>query len=226
MSYLPYSRFLATLDDLGLQHPDVRKLADAAAAFALAESVATLSTPANALAERNPESKREAISAIRPGVRPGAGSATGLAADSAKRPKSGRESTRRINPVLNQHKALEKQDPALSVGSRATSSKAEKHYKTKAGAKSEKTTPAPQEKDDDVTAVGFQPNDQRLLVLLQKYILVKSEAGREVRVDGGFADVSKIFSEFVQCVGANETAKWNAVWRPIVVPCNLCFTSR
>lgn len=122
-----YPGFLAALEDLALQHPQVRKLADAAAASARAESVATLIT---------------GIQNETPGI-----------------------------VEANTPTIVTKGGGGVEAGSRAVAS---------AKGRKKKKNPS----TERFAEGGFRPDDQRLLILLRKYVLVKSEHGREVTNEG------------------------------------------
>lgn len=124
-----YPELLAALDDLGLQHPEVRKLADAAAASARAESVAVIV----------PDVDNET-----PGL-----------ADT------------KVTPII----------PRKGVGGMGAGSG--RVASAKGGKKQKKSS------TERFVEGGFRPDDQRLLILLRKFVLVKSDFGREVGNDGG-----------------------------------------
>lgn len=192
LSHLPYSSFLAALDDIAIQHPDVRKIADTAVAAELEERVATVASPSAPAASTSlVVSRPESGSASDPRSRPGTGSGTSPSSGDP----SGRGSPGATSPTNhgrsitiatgNQGKAggarsKNRETDGLAVSSRGG----------KKGGAAEKAAA----KTMDVAAVeGFRPDDQRLLVLLQKYVLVKSQAGKEVRADRYTASARKTF---------------------------------
>ncbi|CAM9599254.1 unnamed protein product, partial [Scytosiphon promiscuus] len=170
LSHLPYSSFLAALDDIGLQHSDVRRLADAAAATTLEESVAVCASVAPAASVPATEGPDAGRSTHRKRYAEEGGGALGAGgqreggagkkesgensdtAASTSRP-GGRSSPKRIGVARGKAGAAVVSGEAAAAGSKAA---------------------------EAVLMQGFRPDDQRLLVLLQKYILVKSHAGQEV----------------------------------------------
>lgn len=119
-----YPGFLAALEDLALQHPQVQKLADAAASSARAESVATM------------------VSGIQDET-------SGIA-------------------ETNTPTIAKKGGGGVGAGSRTVASAKGREHKKKTST-------------ERFAEGGFRPDDQRLLILLRKYVFVKSEYGREVR---------------------------------------------
>ncbi|CAM9138462.1 unnamed protein product [Ectocarpus sp. 12 AP-2014] len=180
LSHLPYSSFLAALDDIGTQHPDLRRLADAAAAAAQEESVAVL------------------VRAI-----PGAATAVSSLVQDDRRSGVGKKSKRHYNRSAKG--GATSPTNADGKGSRSeksrtptTENRAEKAAKLvgrpgAAGAKSPvgggatARVAGAKAAGEGATAEtaeveclgGFRPDDQRLLVLLQKYVFVNSQAGKE-----------------------------------------------
>lgn len=188
LSHLPYSSFLAALDDITIQHPDVPKLADTAAAEALEESVATIAAAptARSLVVRRPGSG----TASSPRSRPGTGSGT----DTGSEEPSGRGSPGAISPTNHRRSLTTAAGNQSKAGNARSSTREEDNsvaaataaaVSPRAGSRNGGARPkaAVAENLDTAAAEGFRPDDQRLLVLLQKYLLVKSQAGREVRTD-------------------------------------------
>lgn len=184
LSHLPYSSFLAALDDIAVQHPDVPKLADTAAAEAEEESVAIIAAaPARSLVVRRPESG----SASDPRSRPGTGSGN----DTSSEEPTGRGSPGAISPpdhrrsltiavAGSQSKAGSARGNTREGGGLAAASAGAAVSPKGGRSGGARAKAAVAENLEAAPAKGFRPDDQRLLVLLQKYVLVKSQAGKEV----------------------------------------------
>lgn len=197
LSHLPYSSFLAALDDIAIQHPDVRKLADAAAAAALEERVAIAATtiPVTATATSSAERRPGSGSGSDPRSRPGTGSGT----ENRSKGPTGRDSPGATSatsdgcplPVAGGHQSKAGSTPArgniIEDDGAAAAAVSPRGGGRKGGAGATavvaKATAAAAAANVDVMAAeGFRPDEQRLLVLLQNYVLAKSQAGKEVPV--------------------------------------------
>lgn len=195
LSHLPYSSFLACLDDITIQHPNVRRIADATAAATIKEAIATLVTP-NVV---HPGSGSGSGSGNRSGI--GKGSRKRAGGYSGNQPTPGAGSSRGAgSPKSLDRISSEAQDGKKSTTEHATrggqvqngtvttanystdgrlSEAKEKMVEKMVGA-AKTTVVAAAEELETLFASGFRPDDQRLLVLLQQYVLVNSQAGREV----------------------------------------------
>lgn len=222
LSHLPYSSFLATLDDIAIQHSDVRRLADAAAAATLEESVAVLArtTPAASVATRRIDIFTENGSGNGFGRRPESGNGHA----SASRPETGRDVTHRADnhsgetidtgKTTHGHKFTAEGGGAGDQGERGAGKTQKSRENSGKAASASRTggrsspnakksgvargdvgaagmavaatlsTSAGSADVETIIVEGFRPDDQRLLILLQKYILVKSNAGKEVSESG------------------------------------------
>lgn len=203
LSHLPYSSFLAALDDIAIQHPDVRRLADAATAAALEERVAIIAAaPGTSLVVRRPGSG----SATNPGSRPGTGGGT----DTSSGEPAGRDSPRAFSPISDKRSLTAAGGNQSGAGNArggtrgddvaaAAAAVASKGDRTggsavaKAGKKKAAVAVAAETPDAEA-AEGFRSDDQRLLILLQKYVLVKSQAGKEVRASRSNAHIHILYS--------------------------------
>ncbi|CAM9548670.1 unnamed protein product [Pylaiella littoralis] len=194
LSHLPYSSFLACLDDITIQHPTVRRIADATAAATIKEAIATLVTP-NVV---HPGSGSGSGSGNRSGT--GKGSRKRAGGYSGNQPTPGAGSSRGAgSPKSLDRISSEAQDGKKSTTEHATrggqfqngtvttanystdgrlSEAKEKMVEKMVGA-AKTTVVAAAEELETSFASGFRPDDQRLLVLLQQYVLVNSQAGRE-----------------------------------------------
>lgn len=213
LSHLPYSSFLAVLDDVAIQHPDVRRLADSAAATALEESVVVLAAPADPaktlatkmcpnnesleIAVSHPENGPGTLLGSRPGTRndgerpdnrspsgrntANAGLGNKVRAEQSRAPGSSAHQGRKIGgknkvtdaKVKSPRRRGEKPDPTTRRAGVVAG-------EPRTAATSTTPEPTSSAAGETVPTSGFRPDDQRLLVLLQKYILVKSTAGKEV----------------------------------------------
>lgn len=215
LSHLPYSSFLACLDDITVQHPNVRKIAEAAAAAVIEEGVATLAT---SIVVR-PESGSGTASSSRPGTTgTTSGTRRGTGTGSGSRPGTAKGTANRAGESSRNHPTAgtsssrgagspRRADRISSAASDGENSKGEQAMRRKknqsgavtatnhptegtgrldgAGAKKvvggvTTTVAAAAEKKEILSPAGFRPDDQRLLVFLQQYVFVNSQAGREV----------------------------------------------
>lgn len=183
LSHLPYSSFLAALDDIGTQHQDLRRLADAAAAAAQEESVAVLvraipgaTTAVSSMAEAD-RGSGVGKNSKRPYHRSVKGGATSPTNADGKR---SRAENCRITKTDNRG------ENAAKLGGRpgaagAKSSACGGATAKVAGAKATGEGATAETFEVDEYLGGFRPDDQRLLVFLQNYVFVNSQAGKEVR---------------------------------------------
>lgn len=192
------------LDELALQHPDVCKMADAAAALALEEgSVKNIpkgsqqhpgqtnnhnadtclgsSFGDNHRISSRARSESESTSPTR--ASPDSG---GMENSPRKGPRTspgispGKDS--RHSPERGSKKRGASKTTVKTMKSRLSMSPAEGNTDggARAGAMSNAGAESKSRLSDFIVVGGFCPDDQRLLVLLQNYILVKSKIGREV----------------------------------------------
>lgn len=180
LSYLPYASFLAVLDDITAQHSEVKRLAKKAVAVEADERVAitTASTiPAatsTAVARQDnhngsgltsssgsglygeyPGSDRHEDAALVPNNKP-------------SRSPNGIKSPRNVSTP-----GSDRGETSIATVTTTAATAAAAESPTGEGGEGPVGGVNP--------AAGFGPNDQRLLVALQHYVLVKSDAGREVR---------------------------------------------
>lgn len=180
----------------------MRKIADTAAAAAMEEGVAAVVTAiptasaATSLVEvRHPGNG----SGTGSGSRPGAGNDTTgnrSGEPSGNHPTTGRGSSRgAAGSPTNGRLSLAAAEGKKSKAGHARSSKLQNGTVTtatqstegrvsgaeaKAGGAATTTVAAAAENLELLSAAGFRPDDQRLLVILQQYVLVNSQAGKEV----------------------------------------------
>ncbi|CAM9128740.1 unnamed protein product [Ectocarpus fasciculatus] len=180
LSHLPYSSFLAALDDIGTQHPDLRRLADAAAAAAQEESVAVL-------ARATPGATTAVPSSVEANHESGVGK-------TSKRPynrsvKGGATSPTNADGKISRAensrttKTKSRAETAAKLGGRPGAAGAKSPAGGGATAKVAGAKAAGEGATAETIEVeclgGFRPDDQRLLVFLQKYVFVHSQAGKE-----------------------------------------------
>lgn len=207
LNYLLYPRFLVMLDDLALQHHDVCKMADASAALALEEG-AVKNTPE--VSQQSPGQKINTKTClgsssrdhhrINSRTRSESTSPTRASPDSGvieNSPRKGPRTSLSTSPGKNSKHSPErgsrKQDSSKTtvktVKSRQPMSPAERNTnegaraaatEARAGAMSNAGAESKSRLSEFIVVGEFRPDDQRLLVLLQNYILVKSKIGREV----------------------------------------------
>ncbi|CAB1111933.1 unnamed protein product [Ectocarpus sp. CCAP 1310/34] len=180
LSHLPYSSFLAALDDIGTQHPDLRRLADAATAAAQEESVAVLvraipgaTTAVSSLVEAD-RGSGVGKKSKRPYNRSAKGGATSPTNADGKRSRAENSRT-----PTTENRAEKAAKLGVRPGAAGAKSPAGGGATAKvAGAKAEGEGATAETFEVDYLG-GFRPDDQRLLVLLQKYVFVNSQAGKE-----------------------------------------------
>lgn len=202
LSHLPYSSFLAALDDIAIQHPDVRKLADTAAAATLEENVAILAKPdpdfaITELIQRRPGSGSGSDPRSHPGTGYStdhrSGEHTGRGGAIAVSPTRGRRSVSPEGGNPNKVDSNNREDDGTAVAVLSPSRRVRKGGTgIKAGANA--GVAAAVRHSDVTAAAGLRPDDQRLLVLLQKYVLVKSQAGKEVGGHRYTSSVKRFFA--------------------------------
>lgn len=190
------------LDDLALQHPDVCKMVDASAALALEEGAAK-NTPDGS--QRSPGQKKNAETRLGSsfGDNHRINSRTRSEPTSPARasPDSGgiessSQKGRRTSPGISPGKGS-RHSPGRGSRKRGASKTTIKTIKNRrpispaegnineegragAGVVSNAGAESKSRLSEFIVVGGFRPDDQRLLVLLQDYILVKSKIGREV----------------------------------------------
>ena len=209
LNHLLYPEFLVALDDLAMQHPDVCKMANSAAGLALEERVANITreVPPESHRETGAATHLGLSSGVRPRVSsrthpvitPPARAPTTNYQRLARSPEKNRKrcpgnSPRDFSEHRSQTRSKTRESPpSRRAGKQAGSPKNVKNVnthvagRTATGAEAEAGAgmlfEAVAESDSrpaEFDLVGFRPDDQRLLILLQSYILVNSEAGKKV----------------------------------------------
>ena len=189
---------LAVLDDIAAQHSEVRRLADVAVAAALKENVAT-TTSAAAITTTTDTTSTTTATTTSTATRcqdgssprrypfeasPREGSGSYGAATSPR--SNGKPS--RIPKASEPQQSSKSGDNGRDISTIAKATSGGRgRGRAAAGAAGESPTSTACKGErgaknmGGIGAAGFSPNDQRLLVLLQHYVLAKSGAGREVR---------------------------------------------
>ncbi|CBN75312.1 conserved unknown protein [Ectocarpus siliculosus] len=180
LSHLPYPSFLAALDDIGTQHPDLRRLGDAAAAAAQEESVAVLvraipgaTTAVSSLVEAD-RGSGVGKKSKRPYNRSARGEATSPTNADGKRSRA--ENSRTPTTENRAEKAAKLSGRPGAAGAKSPAGGGATAKVAGAKAAGEGATAETAEVE---CLGGFRPDDQRLLVLLQKFVFVNSQAGKE-----------------------------------------------
>lgn len=179
LSHLPYSSFLAALDDIGTQHPDLRRLADAATAAAQEEMLvraipgATTAVASLVEADRGSGVGKKPKRPYNRSVKGGATSPT-----NADGKRSRAENSRTPTTENRAEKAAKLGGRPGAAGAKSPAGGGATAKVAGAKAAGEGATAETSEVE---CLGGFRPDDQRFLVLLQKYVFVNSQAGKEVR---------------------------------------------
>lgn len=203
----------------------MRKIADAAAAAAIEEGVATLVAPI----EARPGSGSGSGSGSRSGTAKGAANHSGE--NSGNRPATGTGTRGAGSPRkpdwISSAVQVGKQSKAehAAMGSKVQKgmvTTANRSTKGRLGGAEAKvvgpvkeTVAAETERLQIVSTAGFRPADQRLLVFLQQYVLVNSQAGREVSQHKRFEFIFVGKNQWPSCTEC--VAKQNRTLSPLWV---------